>query len=129
MKPKLIKDQHIIWMTMILSISILVFYLLSYTREAWIPFLMMFILERIMTPYTGKSFEHALDQLGEILDKDLDEAESKKVLKVIVILIAFVIIAIGIYIYALICHPLLFAILMVAEIIDKIVEKFILKRV
>ena len=29
MKKKLIKDQHIIWMTMILSILILVFYLLA----------------------------------------------------------------------------------------------------
>jgi hypothetical protein len=33
MKKKLIKDQHIIWMTMILSILILVFYLLSYTES------------------------------------------------------------------------------------------------
>ena len=89
----------------------------------------MFIFERIITPYTGKSFEHTLDQLGEILDKDLDESESKRVLKVIVSLIAFVIVAIGIYIYALISHPLLFTILMLAEIIDKIIEKFILKRV
>ena len=124
MKKKLIKDQHIIWMTMILSILILVFYLLSYTKEAWILFLIMFIFERIITPYTGKSFEHTLDQLG-----DLDESESKRVLKVIVSLIAFVIVAIGIYIYALISHPLLFTILMLAEIIDKIIEKFILKRV
>lgn len=129
MKKKLIKDQHIIWMTMILSISILVFYLLSYKKEAWIPFLMMFILERIITPYTGKSFEHALDQLGEILDKDLDEADSKRVLKMILVLIVFVIVALGIYIYALICHPLLFGILMFAEIIDKIIERYILKRV
>ena len=129
MKKKLIKDQHIIWMTMILSILILVFYLLSYTKEAWILFLIMFIFERIITPYTGKRFEHTLDQLGEILDKDLDESESKRVLKVIVSLIAFVIVAIGIYIYALISHPLLCTILMLAEIIDKIIEKFILKRV
>lgn len=128
MKKKLIKDQHVMWLTMILSLAMLLFYLLSYVREAWIPFLAMFIFERITTPYIGKSFECALDQVGELLDRDLDESESKSVLKVIVILIAFVILAIGIYIYALLCHPVLFGILMVAEIIDKIIERYILKR-
>lgn len=43
-------------------------------------------------------------------------------------LIAFVVATIDIYIYVLICYPLLFFILVLVEIMDKIIEKVFLKR-
>ena len=124
-----IEHKGVIWMTMILSLLILPLYLLSYNQQNWFVFIVLFIFERCAAPFTGKSFGDALEQVGDLLDQDLNQQEAKKVLGLLVTLIGFVIVMIGLYIYILFDSPLLFIFLMIAELIDKVIEKFILKRV
>lgn len=123
-----IKNQSVIWMTMILSLLIMPLYIFSYGLQNWPVLIILFIFERFATPFTGKSFGDALDQVGDLLDQDLNQKEAKKVLALIVTLIGFVIVMIGMYIYILFTSPLLFTLLMFAELVDKGIEKFILKR-
>lgn len=123
-----IEHKGVIWMTMILSLLILPLYLLSYNQQNWFVFIVLFIFERCAAPFTGKSFGDALEQVGDLLDQDLNQQEAKKVLGLLVTLIGFVIVMIGLYIYILFDSPLLFIFLMIAELIDKGIEKFIFKR-
>ena len=123
-----IEHKGIIWMTMVLSLLILLLYLLSYNQQNWFVFIVLFIFERCAAPFTGKSFGDALEQVGDLLDQDLNQKEAQKVLGLLVILIGFVIVMIGLYIYILFVSPVLFTFLMIAELIDKGIEKLIFKR-
>ena len=123
-----IEHKGVIWMTMILSVLILPLYLLSYNQQNWLVFIVLFIFERCAAPFTGKNFGDALEQVGDLLDQDLNQREAKKVLGLVATLIAFVIVMIGMYVYILFTSPLLFTFLMIAELIDKGIEKFIFKR-
>ena len=123
-----IEHKGIIWMTMVLSLLILLLYLLSYNQQNWFVFIILFVFERCAAPFTGKSFGDALEQVGDLLDQDLNQKEAQKVLGLLVILIGFVIVMIGLYIYILFVSPVLFTFLMIAELIDKGIEKLIFKR-
>lgn len=123
-----IEHKVVIWMTMILSLLILPLYLLSYNQQNWFVFVVLFIFERFAAPFTGKNFDDAIEQVGDLLEQDLNQKEFKKVLGFLVTLIAFVIVMIRLYIYILFDSPLLFTFLMIAELIDKGIEKFIFKR-
>lgn len=123
-----IEHKDVIWMKMILSLLILPLYLLSYNQQNWFVFIFLFIFERCAAPFTGKSFGDALEQVGDLFDQDLNQKEAKKVLGLLVTLIAFVIVMSALYIYILFDSPLLFTFLMIAELIDKGIEKFIFKR-
>ncbi len=123
-----IQNRRVIWMTMILSLLIMPLYIFSYSLQNWKILIILFIFERLATPFTGKSFGDALEQVGDLLDQNLNRKEAKKLLVIIVTLIGFVITMISLYLYILFTAPFLFILLMIAELIDKGIDKFILKR-
>ena len=113
---------------MILSLLIMPLYIFSYSLQNWKILIILFIFERLATPFTGKSFGDALEQVGDLLNQNLNRKEAKKLLVIIVTLIGFVITMISLYLYILFTAPFLFILLMIAELIDKGIDKFILKR-
>lgn len=121
-----INSRRIIWITIILSFLTILLYIFSYNLQKWPILIALFIFERLAAPFTGNCFGDALEQVGELLDLDL--RESKALVASIITLLGFIVVMIAVYLYILFTAPLLFILLMIAELIDKGIEKFSLKK-
>ncbi|MBS5927442.1 MAG: hypothetical protein KIC66_10205 [Clostridium sp.] len=94
-------------------------YLYKYSLNG---FWILFVLERVLTPFLGKKIENLLD---EDLDENLNEEEAISAGKFTIFLIIFCLAAISIFIYILFKYPRLFILIMIGECIDKVLEKII----
>ncbi|MBS5985997.1 hypothetical protein [Clostridium sp.] len=94
-------------------------YLYKYSLNG---FWILFVLERVLTPFLGKKIENLLD---EDLDENLNEEEAISAGKFTIFLIIFCLATISIFIYILFKYPRLFILIMIGECIDKVLEKII----
>ncbi|MGL4913263.1 MAG: hypothetical protein ACRC3Y_12625 [Romboutsia sp.] len=110
--------------TFVISLLTVPLYIYSFENNLWI-FWVVFILDRIISPILGPLFDKSLDSVN--LEPDTDN-QFTALGRFVVIIILLCVVGVGMMIYVLFRSPKLFIILMLGELLDKIANKYIIKK-
>lgn len=110
--------------TFAISLLTVPLYIYTFENGLW-TFWIIFILDRILSPLLAPKFDKGLQCINVEANSD---NEFKVLGKFMILIILFCIISMALMIYVLFKYPKLFIVLILGELLDKIAEKYLLKR-
>lgn len=111
--------------TLVISLLAVPLYIYAFSNNLTL-FWIIFVLDRVLSPLVQAKFEKALDTL--ILEPE-DDGETATMSKFLISIILLILAGIGMLIYVLFESPVLFAVLILGEVLDNIAVKMITKSV